>query len=33
MMLSQEMKSLVHLLQYRLHFSEITDTDNKNNGQ
>ena len=30
---SQEMTLLVHLLQYRLHLSEITETDNENNGR
>ena len=33
MLYSQEMTLLVHLLQYRLHLSEITDTDTKNNDQ
>ena len=28
-----EMTLLVHLLQYRLHLSEITDTNTRNNGQ
>ena len=32
MLQSQEMTLLVHLLQYQLHLSEISDTDNKNNG-
>ena len=27
------MTLIVHLLQYHLHFSEITDTDSRNNGQ
>ena len=33
MLYSQEMTLLVHVLQYRLHCSEITDTNTKNNGQ
>ena len=33
MLSSQEMTLLVHLLQYRLHLPEITDTDTKNNGR
>ena len=31
--MEQQMILLVHLLQYRLHLLEITDTDNKNNGR
>ena len=30
---SQEMTLLVHVFQYRLHHSEITNTDAKNNSQ
>ena len=33
MLKSHEMTLLVHLLQYQLRLSEITDTDTKNNGQ
>ena len=33
MLYSQEMTVLVHLLQYRLHLSEITDNNTRNNGQ